>query len=225
MSLKQPLNTSWSFPVQSDALPFGLTNAPATFQRMMDRILNELREDFCEVYLDDILIYSETFEQHLEHIERVIQRLDNYGLKLKHKKCHFAQLETEYLGFILGNGSYRTAPRLIEAIQNFPEPKLIEEVKLKDIQSFLGVCNFYRKFINNYKDLIAPINKLLAEKIKTRIPAPKKSRKKWIITEEKNSRIGRKNIILPFKKLKKYFKRPAKKVEYDWHIQYQAENS
>ena len=192
---------------QFNVMPFGLTNAPATFQRMMDRILNELREDFCEVYLDDILIYSETFEQHLKHIERVIQRLDDYGLKLKHKKCHFAQLETEYLGFILGNGSYRTAPRIIEAIQNFPEPKLNEEVKLKDIQSFLGVCNFYRKFIDNYKDLIAPINKLLAEKIKTRIPAPKRSRKKWIITEEKNSRIWTEEHHIAFQKIKEVFQK------------------
>ena len=191
-----------------NVMPFGLTNAPATFQRMMDRILNELREDFCEVYLDDILIYSETFEQHLIHIEKIIQRLNKYGLKLKHKKCHFAQLETEYLGFILSDGGYKTSPRIIEAIQKFPEPKLNQPVPLQTLQSYLGLCNFYRKFIKNYNEIYDPMNELLPQQIKVVKPyVGENKRKKWEITFKNNPRTWTERQSVAFNKMKEAFQK------------------
>ena len=187
-------------------MPFGLTNAPATFQRMMDNVLRGLTEDFCEVYLDDILIYSETFKGHLKHIETVMTRLQKNGLKLKQKKCHFAQLEVEYLGFILGNGAHRTSPRIIEAIQNFPEPVLGTKVNLKIVQSYLGLCNFYRKFIHKYQDLVNPLNELRKEYIETRIPHPtRKGRTKIVKTP--NDRIWKEKHHEVFERIKAAFQK------------------
>ncbi|CAG8591515.1 5232_t:CDS:1, partial [Paraglomus occultum] len=189
-----------------NVMPFGLTNAPATFQRMMNKTLRGLVENFCEVYLDDILIYSETFEDHLQHIKAVMERLNEHGLKLKQKKCHFAQLETEYLGFILSDGAQKPAPRIIEAIQNFPEPELGKRVQLKTIQSYLGLCNFYRKFIHKYQDIVSTLSELLKEYIETRTPHPTR-KGRWIKKKEKNDRIWKEKHHEAFQELKSVFQK------------------
>jgi len=189
---------------QFNVMPFGLTNAPATFQRMMDKVLRGLVEEICMVYLDDILIFSETFEDHLKHIKAVLNRLEENGLKLKEKKCHFALLELEYLGFLLSDGAQKPLPRIIEAIQNFPEPKLGEKVRLKTIQSYLGLCNFYRKFIPKYQDIVKTLNELRKEQLEIRTPHPTR-KGRFRVTKVPNDRIWKEKHHEAFEQLKLAF--------------------
>ena len=127
-------------------MPFGLTNAPAVFQRLMQRVLMGLNPpegpDMVTVYIDDILVFSRTLSEHLKHLQAVLERLQQAGLKLKPKKCHFIRKEVEYLGHILTPNGLKTNPRLVEAVLNFPKPKCVQQVK-----QFLGLSSFYRRFI------------------------------------------------------------------------------
>jgi len=114
-------------------MPFGLTNAPAVFQRLMEQVLMGLNPeegpDFVSVYIDDILIYSETLEDHLQHLERVIERLEVAGLKLKPCKCHFMKQEVEYLGHLITPTGLRPNPNTISSVREFPVPKDVKGVQ------------------------------------------------------------------------------------------------
>ena len=107
-------------------MPFGLTNAPAVFQRLMQYVLMGLNPeegpDFVAVYIDDILVFSRTLEDHIHHLRLVFERLVETGLKLKPAKCHFVRKEVEYLGHIITPQSLQTNPRLVAAVQEFPIP-------------------------------------------------------------------------------------------------------
>ena len=107
-------------------MPFGLTNAPGVFQRLMQQVIMGLNPtsspDFVSVYLDDILVFSRSLEDHLNHLRMVITRLVEVGLKLKPTKCHFARRELEYLGHVVTRDGLKTNPRLIEAVSEFPTP-------------------------------------------------------------------------------------------------------
>ena len=141
-------------------LPFGLTNAPATFSRKMQELFREFMfgtDAFVAVYLDDILIYSNTAEEHLVHIQKVLQVLRDANLYAKLKKCHFNNVQIEYLGHIVGQGMVQTDPKKVEAIQHYPLPETVTELR-----SFLGLANQFRKFVQGYAGIAAPMHSLLA---------------------------------------------------------------
>src|SRR6266478_5572628 len=136
-------------------MPFGLSNAPASFQRFINEVLGELM-DVCTVgYLDDIFIYSDSLENHQDQVWEVLQCLQKVGLYANPKKCKFHMDTIEYLGFILSPNGLQMDPSKVSAIMEWPEPQ-----KVKDIQAFLGFTNFYQRFIHGYAELTLPLTKL-----------------------------------------------------------------
>ena len=140
-------------------MPFGLTNAPGVFQRLMQRVLAGLNPpdgpDFVSVYLDDVLVFSRSLQEHLEHLQAVIERLVKAGLKLKPAKCHFVRKELEYLGHVITRDGLKTNPRLVQAVQEFPPPKDVHGVC-----RFLGLASYYRRFIRDFARIAAPLHYL-----------------------------------------------------------------
>lgn len=125
-------------------MPFGIAAAPGTFQEVMTKVLSTI-ESGASVYLDDILVATETLEEHYEILGRVIQRIGEAGLRLNPEKCKFLRKEVKFLGHILNKNGIRTDPSKVEAIRTFTRPKCI-----KNLRSFLGICNYYRRFIKDY---------------------------------------------------------------------------
>ncbi|KAF7776762.1 hypothetical protein Agabi119p4_5155 [Agaricus bisporus var. burnettii] len=136
-------------------MPFGLTNAPAAFQRFMNNIFQDLLDVCATIYLDDILIYSDNPSQHCKHVWEVLRRLREHGLYARADKCEFNSESVEYLGYILSPGGLTMSNDKVKTIQDWPEPR-----KVKDIQSFLGFANFYRRFIYGYSDIVVPLTRL-----------------------------------------------------------------
>jgi RNase H-like domain found in reverse transcriptase/Reverse transcriptase (RNA-dependent DNA polymerase)/Integrase zinc binding domain len=136
-------------------LPFGLTNGPATFQHYMNETLMEYLDDFCTAYLDDILIYSSNPLEHDEHVRKVLLRLRKAGLQADIKKCEFNVTRTKYLGFVISTDGVEVDPEKVEAIRNWKQPTTV-----RGVQSFLGFCNFYRRFIRDYGRVAAPLTQL-----------------------------------------------------------------
>src|SRR4051812_43076423 len=145
---------------QFTVMPFGLCNAPATFQRLMDDVLRDLLWDFVVVYLDDLNIFSRTFEEHLTHLRTVFDRLKQAGLKLNPEKCRFVSPELTFLGHVIDKQGIRTDPDKIEKVKNFPEPK-----NLTQLRGFLGLASYYRRFIKDFSKIAGPLNKLLKKNI------------------------------------------------------------
>ncbi|MCY3927570.1 MAG: reverse transcriptase family protein, partial [Acidobacteria bacterium] len=139
-----------------NVMPFGLTNAPATFQRLMECVLAGISGELCLAYLDDIIVFSATFEEHLHRLATVLQRLQAANLKLKPAKCHFAQSKVEYLGHIISGNGIQVDPKKTTAISDYPVP-----ANVKQLKQFLGLANYYRKFIQNYASVAEPLHKLL----------------------------------------------------------------
>ncbi|CAF2775804.1 unnamed protein product [Rotaria sp. Silwood2] len=139
-----------------NVMPFGLTNAPATFQRLMDIVLAGLKWQCCLVYIDDVVIFSPTFEQHILDLEKVFQALRSANLTLKASKCQFCRREMRYLGHIITQNGIKPDPDLIKSVTNFPQPK-----KIKDVQSFLGLTGYYRRFIKDYSKIAEPLQQQL----------------------------------------------------------------
>lgn len=133
-----------------NVMPFGLANAPSMFQELMSEVLQGL--DFCFAYIDDILIHSSTLEEHFNHIEQVFGRLRQHGLKLKLKKCSFAQKETNYLGFVIGENGIKPDVEKVEAIQRMQTPTTV-----KHVRSFIGMCSYYRRFLPNFSEIASPL--------------------------------------------------------------------
>jgi transposase InsO family protein len=140
---------------ESLVMPFGLTNAPADFQRFINDTLSPFLDRFASAYLDDILIYSDTLEEHQDHLRQVLRRLSEAGLHLKPEKCEFHQREVKYLGLIIGIDGIRMDPDKVEAVRAWPTPE-----KLKDVRAFLGFANFYRRFIRSYSQVVRPLTRL-----------------------------------------------------------------
>ena len=126
-------------------MPFGLTNAPATCQQFVNDTLREFLDVFCVVYLDDILIYSKTREEHIEQVKKVLRKLEEAGLCVKGEKCDFIVSETNFLGFIVGQDGVKMDPAKVQAVLDWEAPKNVH-----DVQCFLGFANFYRRFIKDY---------------------------------------------------------------------------
>ena len=138
-----------------NVMPFGLTNAPATFQRLMDCTLAGLKWKCLLVYLDDICVFSPDFDSHVNDLIEVFTRLRDAKLKLKPTKCHFFQKEIKYLGHVISENGISVDPSKIKAIQDMPYPK-----KLVQLQSFLGMINYYRKFVCNFSEIALPLYEL-----------------------------------------------------------------
>ena len=138
-----------------NSMPFGLTNAPTTFQKLMHRCLGDLHDD-CLVYLDDIVVFSSSISEHIEKLEKVFQRLQQYNLKLKPSKCHFLKSELLYLGHVVSSRGVHTDPDKLTAVRTWPTP-----TNIKEVQQFIGFVGFYRRFIQNFAKISEPLHKLL----------------------------------------------------------------
>ena len=136
-------------------MPFGLTNAPATFQRFMNDIFSDLLDVCVVVYLDDILIYSEDPAKHPDHVREVLAQLRENDLFCKPEKCEFHTDRIEFLGYVVSPDGVSMDEKKIKTILDWPEPR-----NVRDIQSFLGFANFYRRFIHNYSALSVPLTRL-----------------------------------------------------------------
>ena len=143
-------------------MPFGLTNAPASFQGYVNEALREYLDVFCVVYLDDILIYSSSLEEHVVHVRKILQQLLKNGLRAKPEKCQFHVREIGFLGFIISSTGVSMEPDRISTIVDWPTPTSVH-----DIQVFLGFANFYRRFIQGYSRIALPITALLRKKSKS----------------------------------------------------------
>jgi hypothetical protein len=139
-----------------NVMPFGLTNAPATFQKMMDKTLKEYIGKFVTVYLDDIMIYSKSFEEHIEHIEKVLMKLKEINAIIKLKKCEFGKRNIEFLGHIVGKDGLQPEVKKVEKIKNMKRPGSVTEVR-----SFLGLCSYYRKFMKDFSKIAKPLFNLV----------------------------------------------------------------
>ena len=137
-------------------MPFGLCNAPATFQRLMETVLHGLIGDFVSVYLDDIIIYSPTIKDHLQHLSAVFDRLRKAGLRLKPDKCQFICSQITYLGHIISAEGIRPDPEKTAKIQNWPRPQ-----NQKELQRFAGLANYYRRFAKDFAKKFNPLRALL----------------------------------------------------------------
>ena len=133
-------------------MPFGLCNAPATFQRLMEAVLAGIARERCMVYLDDVLVVGKDFQEHLANLKAVFDRLRVAGLKLKPTKCYFGSDQVEYLGYIVSQGGISADPRKVVAIQDFPPPR-----DVKTLQSFLGLASYYRRFISGFSVVANPL--------------------------------------------------------------------
>ena len=133
-------------------MPFGLRNAPATFQRAMDIILSRVRWKYVLVYLDDIIIFSRDEETHLRHLESVMQILKEAGATLRLSKCEFFKRQVKYLGHIIRPGKLAIYGRNVEAITKALPPKTKTQVR-----SFLGMCNIYRRFVRGFTQIAHPL--------------------------------------------------------------------
>ena len=141
-------------------MPQGLCNAPATFQRAMDGILGDLKMSCVLVYLDDITVFSRTFQEHLSHLRLVFDCLRTAGLKLKPSKCSFFKTEMEFLGHHVSQSGIAPLPGKVDAIRHMTQP-----TSLRDIQVFLGMVGYYRQFIPHFSELAEPLVRLLIKEV------------------------------------------------------------
>lgn len=138
-------------------MPFGLSTAPATFQKLMHMVFRSENWEQCLIYLDDILIFGRSAEEHLQRLRTVLQRVREAGLKLSPMKCSFLRREVEYLGHIIGSEGIKTDPTKVDKVKNWKTPESVKELK-----SFTGFCGYYRKFIKDYASLVRPLDALAA---------------------------------------------------------------
>ncbi|UYV72084.1 hypothetical protein LAZ67_9001766 [Cordylochernes scorpioides] len=139
-------------------MPFGLCNAPATFERMMDGLLKGLRWTICLCYLDDVVVFADNFSDHLARIEAVLNCFKKVGLRLNPSKCSFGASKIKILGHQVDQNGIRPDDEKIKAITEFPAPNNLQQVR-----SFLGLSSYYRRFIRNYADIARPLNALLSK--------------------------------------------------------------
>lgn len=136
-------------------MPFGLCNAPATFQRLMDLVLAGLQWSHCLVYLDDVIVLGRTFEDHLHNLQAVFHRFREAGLKLKLPKCAFFQSKVQYLGHIISEEGVAPDPAKIQKVVSWPTP-----TSTREVQQFLGFASYYRRFIRDFARVAKPLHRL-----------------------------------------------------------------
>ena len=137
------------------SMPMGLTNSPATFQRLMELALSGLQWHTCLIYLDDIVVFGSTFDEHLQRVEEVLNRIRTAGLKLKPEKCQLFQKEVDFLGHLVSAEGLRPNPHNIAKVEQWPTP-----TNVTDVRRILGLGNYYRRFVKNYSQLVRPLTDL-----------------------------------------------------------------
>ena len=137
-------------------MPFGLSNAPATFQRLMNELFQQSLYQTSLIFLDDVLTYSKTAEDHLKHLEEVFVTLRNANLKLKPKNCQLFQRQVVYLGHVIGVNGTSPDPEKTSKVEEWPVPKTV-----RDVRSFIGFANYYRRFIKNFASIAKPLHDLI----------------------------------------------------------------
>jgi len=137
-------------------MPFGLCNAGATFQRLMDLLMAGLTFDVCLVYLDDIIVFSATLDEHLTRLEAILQRIVRSGLKLRPDKCNLLQTAVHFLGHVISANGIATDPAKVRLVAEWPTP-----TSLKQLRGFLGLSGYYRKFVRGYAQVAAPLTAML----------------------------------------------------------------
>lgn len=133
-------------------MPFGLCNAPATFERLMEKVLRQLLRKVCLVYLDDVIIFGKSFEEMLNRLRQVFLQLRSANLKLNPKKCSFFKKEIKYLGYVVSEEGVSTDPEKIASVRDWPVPQT-----KKQVRSFLGFCSYYRKFVKGFSLIAKPL--------------------------------------------------------------------
>jgi hypothetical protein len=137
-------------------MPFGLTNAPATFQALMNDVLQDFIRVFVLVLFNDILIFIDSWSSHLQHVRKILQRLQEHGLAVKRSKCSFGATSVQYLGHVISDQEVAMDADKVEVVRTWPLPRIMRAVR-----GFLGLTGYYRKFIRSYGDIAAPLTKLL----------------------------------------------------------------
>ena len=156
-------------------MPFGLSNSPATYQRLMEECLGDYNMKICVIYLDDLIIFSSTFEEHLQNLDKVLTRLKECNLKLSPEKCFFIQEKVHFLGHVVSKEGIETDPEKIDKIKNWPRPNNSDELR-----SYLAFCGYYRRFVKDFSKLTRPLSELLPP---TSRKNSKKVTKEWHWTE------------------------------------------
>ena len=142
---------------ECNRMSFGATNSSATFQRLMESCLGDLNLNWCVIYLDDVVVYARTVEEHLKRLQGVFQKLKDAGLKLKPSKCELFKKSIFYLGHVVSEEGVRTDPKKIEAVKKWKRP-----LNVHTVRKFLGFMNYYRKFIKDYSKIARPVYNLIS---------------------------------------------------------------
>ncbi len=136
-------------------MPFGLANSPSVFQSFMNDIFRDMLDRRVLVYIDDILVFSDSFDEHIQHVRAVLRRLMQHQLYIKAEKCEFHQTQVAFLGYVISQEGVTMDDNKVKAVVNWPQPRT-----LKELQRFLGFANFYRRFIRNFSSVAAPLTSL-----------------------------------------------------------------
>lgn len=147
--------TKWGI-YEHTRMPFGLCNAPSTFQRAMELVLRGLQWEMLLIHVDNVIVLGRGVDESLDWLAKVFKCLHNYGLKLKQSKCHLLQEEILFLGHVVSGDGIRPNPALIRDVQLWEPPN-----NLQELQAFLGLCNYYRKFVPAFAELASPLHSLL----------------------------------------------------------------
>ena len=144
---------------QYKVMPFGMKNSPASFQRLINKVIADL--EGCEAYIDDVIIYSDTWEEHLRIIREFFKRLSRAKLTINLSKSEFCQAQVTYLGHVVGQGQVKPLTAKVEAIANFPQPE-----SKRQLMRFLGMAGYYRRFCPNFAAVAEPLTQLLNKRAK-----------------------------------------------------------